>query len=145
MQLVAASKMRRAQDSVLASRPFEQKLRSVLNELAPYADVELSPLLRRTEPVRRIAVLCPAFVADCLETVEEIAIRAARDWRAHGGEELRLVPSLNAHPAWVRAAAALARRAAQSGLGARPIHDWTCFSLATGLQTSHGLGSDPKS
>ena len=38
MQLVAASKMRRAQEAVLASRPFEEKLRSVLNDLAPYAD-----------------------------------------------------------------------------------------------------------
>src|SRR6267142_587586 len=47
MQLVAASKMRRAQESVLASRPFEEKLRSVLNDLAPYADPELSPLLVR--------------------------------------------------------------------------------------------------
>lgn len=56
MQLVAASKMRRAQEAVLASRPFEQKLRSVLNELAPYADEELSPLLlRRT--VRRVAIV----------------------------------------------------------------------------------------
>ena len=49
MQLVAASKMRRAQESVLASRPFEEKLRSVLNDLAPYADPELSPLLMRRE------------------------------------------------------------------------------------------------
>ena len=56
MQLVAASKMRRAQDAVLASRPFEQKLRSVLNELAPYADAELSPLLR-PRPVRRVGIV----------------------------------------------------------------------------------------
>src|SRR5438552_2759217 len=57
MQLVAASKMRRAQEAVLASRPFEQKLRSVLNELAPYADRELSPLLHRRTPVRRVAIV----------------------------------------------------------------------------------------
>ena len=56
MQLVAASKMRRAQEAVLASRPFEQKLRSVLNELAPYADPELSPLLHR-RTVRKVAVV----------------------------------------------------------------------------------------
>src|SRR6266540_6448492 len=56
MQLVAASKMRRAQESVLASRPFEEKLRSVLNDLAPYADPELSPLLARRE-VKKIAVV----------------------------------------------------------------------------------------
>ncbi len=57
MQLVAASKMRRAQEAVLASRPFEQKLRSVLNELAPYADPELSPLLHRRTPVRKVAIV----------------------------------------------------------------------------------------
>jgi len=56
MQLVAASKMRRAQEAVLASRPFEEKLRSVLNELAPYADPEISPLLR-TREVKRVGVV----------------------------------------------------------------------------------------
>src|SRR5258708_17953530 len=56
MQLVAASKMRRAQESVLASRPFEEKLRSVLNNLAPYADPELSPLLEK-RPVKKVAVV----------------------------------------------------------------------------------------
>jgi len=55
--------------------------------------------------VRRLAVLCPSFVADCLETLEEIAIRAAEQWRALGGVALRLVPSLNAEPVWVRAVA----------------------------------------
>lgn len=56
MQLVAASKMRRAQEAVLSSRPFEEKLRSVLNDLAPYADPELSPLLVH-RPVRKVAVV----------------------------------------------------------------------------------------
>src|SRR5207247_9062709 len=56
MQLVAASKMRRAQEAVLASRPFEEKLRSVLNDLAPYADPALSPLLARRE-VKKVAVV----------------------------------------------------------------------------------------
>lgn len=56
MQLVAASKMRRAQEAVLASRPFEEKLRAVLNELAPYADPEISPLLRARE-VKRVGVV----------------------------------------------------------------------------------------
>ncbi len=57
MQLVAASKMRRAQEAVLASRPFEAKLRTVLNDLAPYADPELSPLLVRRTPVKKVAVI----------------------------------------------------------------------------------------
>jgi len=52
---------------------------------------------------RRLAVLTPAFVADGLESLEEIGMEARDLFRAHGGEDLRLVPSLNAEPAWVRA------------------------------------------
>ncbi|MBK9383751.1 MAG: ferrochelatase [Planctomycetes bacterium] len=75
--------------------------------IRPYTDELLREL--RSRGIRRIAVLCPAFVADCLETLEEIAIRAAEEWQHQGGELLRLVPSLNAHPTWVRAAANLLR------------------------------------
>mgnify|MGYP001564945761 CR=1 FL=1 len=56
-------------------------------------------------------MLCPAFVADCLETLEEIGMRARESFRAAGGEELTLVPSLNAHPSWVGTVAQLARSA----------------------------------
>jgi protoporphyrin/coproporphyrin ferrochelatase len=52
---------------------------------------------------KRVAVSCPSFVADCLETVEEIGIRAHDNFIQAGGEELRLVPSLNSDPAWVEA------------------------------------------
>ncbi|OLC56763.1 MAG: ATP synthase F1 subunit gamma [Chloroflexi bacterium 13_1_40CM_4_68_4] len=55
-QTISASKMRRAQDAVLASRPFEQRLREVLNDLAPYADPEHSPLLVK-RPVKRALIL----------------------------------------------------------------------------------------
>jgi ferrochelatase len=51
----------------------------------------------------RVAVACPSFVADCLETVEEIGIRARNNFVQAGGEELRLVPSLNSDPEWVEA------------------------------------------
>lgn len=57
MQLVAASKMRRAQAAVLASRPFEERLRTVLNDLAPYADPEAHPLLAHREVKRTLVVL----------------------------------------------------------------------------------------
>ena len=76
--------------------------------IEPYTDVELDRLAKAG--TRRLAVLCPAFVADCLETVEEIGIRARAQWKEAGGEELVLVPSLNATPAWVDAVAALAER-----------------------------------
>lgn len=53
--------------------------------------------------VKKVAVFCPSFVADCLETLEEIAIRGRETFLAAGGEELRLIPSLNSHPLWVAA------------------------------------------
>lgn len=55
-QTISASKMRRAQEAVLASRPFEQRLREVLNDLGPYADPEAHPLLQR-RPVQRALIV----------------------------------------------------------------------------------------
>ena len=46
------------------------------------------------EGKKRLLVFCPAFVADCLETLEEIGIRGVEQFRAAGGEALTLVPSL---------------------------------------------------
>lgn len=69
--------------------------------IKPYTD-ELLDEMAESGKSKRVAVLCPAFVADCLETLEEIGIRAKEDWQAAGGEDLLLVPSLNAHPAWVK-------------------------------------------
>jgi ferrochelatase len=77
--------------------------------IRPYTDQRLPELAERG--VRRLAVLCPAFVADCLETLEEIGIRARAQWLELGGAELHLVPSLNAHPAWATAVAEMIRAA----------------------------------
>lgn len=78
--------------------------------IGPHTDEVIRALA--ASGTKRIAVVCPGFVADCLETLEEIGIHARNVFRAQGGEELRLVPSLNTHPAWVAAAAELVRRAA---------------------------------
>jgi ferrochelatase len=75
--------------------------------IRPYTDDVLTELAGRG--VRRVAVFCPAFVADCLETIEEIGLRAVESFKAAGGEQLALVPSLNASPAWIDALAALIR------------------------------------
>ena len=83
--------------------------------IRPYTDVVLPELAVAGK--KRVAVFCPAFVADCLETLEEIGIRARRDFTAAGGESLTLVPSLNASPRWIDAVVSLTRR--QTG-GARP-------------------------
>lgn len=76
--------------------------------IQPYTDVVIDELAKKGK--KRLAVFCPAFVADCLETVEEIGMRAVEQWKAAGGEELVLVPSLNATPAWIDAVAAIAER-----------------------------------
>jgi ferrochelatase len=76
--------------------------------IQPHTDRILSELAARG--AKRLAVVCPAFVADCLETLEEIAIRGREQWIGLGGEALTLVPSLNAEPAWVEAVAAMVRR-----------------------------------
>ena len=68
--------------------------------IKPYTDLVLPELAGKG--VKRLAVFCPAFVADCLETLEEIGIRGRDQFRSAGGEALTLVPSLNAHPSWVR-------------------------------------------
>lgn len=75
--------------------------------IKPYTD-ELLPVLAQ-QGKKRLMVLCPAFVADCLETIEEIGMRAKEQWRELGGEELLLVPSLNAEPAWIEAVAGMVR------------------------------------
>jgi ferrochelatase len=73
--------------------------------IRPFTDEELVRLAQRG--VKRLAVFCPSFVADCLETLEEIGLRARDDFRAAGGSELVLVPSLNSHPAWVEGLGAM--------------------------------------
>jgi ferrochelatase len=57
----------------------------------------------------RVAVMCPGFTADCLETLEEIAITGRERFMEAGGTDLCVVPALNLHPVWLDALAAIAR------------------------------------
>lgn len=50
---------------------------------------------------KKVLVICPAFVTDCLETLEEIAIRGEEVFKQAGGQTLSLIPCMNDHPAWV--------------------------------------------
>ena len=61
--------------------------------LTPYADITLSELAK--SGVKKIAVMMPGFSADCLETLEEIAIRGAETFREAGGEQFAAIPCLN--------------------------------------------------
>lgn len=77
--------------------------------ISPNTEEVLADLARRGK--KRISVACPSFVADCLETVEEIAIRGRETFIAAGGTELQLIPSLNDDPLWVLAVAKMLREA----------------------------------
>jgi ferrochelatase len=61
--------------------------------------------------IKTVAVACPSFVADCLETLEEIGIRGREEFQEAGGQELTLIPCLNSNPLWIKAAANLVRNA----------------------------------
>ena len=76
--------------------------------LEPYTEPTLRELA--AQGVRRVDVMCPGFVADCLETLEEIAQEAREAFLEAGGEQFRYVPCLNDSPHWVAALAALAER-----------------------------------
>ncbi|MBV2132635.1 ferrochelatase [Pseudomonas sp. MAP12] len=76
--------------------------------IEPYTEASLEALAKRG--VKKLLVMCPAFVADCIETLEEIGDRGREQFRAAGGEELVLVPCLNDHPQWVAALVSLCRR-----------------------------------
>jgi ferrochelatase len=69
--------------------------------LQPYTVKELERLAK--QGVKRLAVACPAFVSDCLETLEEIGVEGREIFLHNGGEEFTLIPCLNTHKAWIDA------------------------------------------
>ena len=77
--------------------------------LTPYTDESLKTLA--AADVKTVDVVCPGFAADCLETLEEIALRYAETFRAAGGAELRYIPALNARHDHVAALADVVQRA----------------------------------
>jgi len=80
--------------------------------LTPYTDVRLAKLAR--EGVRHVQVLCPGFAVDCLETLEEIALRGREQFVAAGGQRLDYIPALNDSAAHVRALRRVIARHSQS-------------------------------
>ena len=76
--------------------------------LQPATDATLRAL--PAQGVKRLDVICPGFAADCLETLEEIALRGKADFLGAGGESFHYIPALNSSDAQVRALSALALR-----------------------------------
>lgn len=71
--------------------------------IKPYTDLVLPEL--RANGVKNIAIVSPSFVADCLETLEEINIRTREQWQSLGGEEFTFIPCINDSDVWVEALA----------------------------------------
>ena len=69
--------------------------------LQPYTTATLKELGR--QGTARVDVVCPGFVADCLETLEEIAQEGKEDFRHAGGGEYHYIPCLNGRESWMRA------------------------------------------
>jgi protoporphyrin/coproporphyrin ferrochelatase len=69
--------------------------------LQPYTGDSITQLAK--EGKKRVLVFCPSFVCDCLETLHEIGVEYAAEFKQAGGDVLELVPGLNQHPVWVQA------------------------------------------
>ncbi len=67
--------------------------------LKPYTDQTLRDM--PAKGIKHLQVVCPAFVSDCLETLEEIAMQGKDTFLAAGGESFTAIPCMNVHPAWV--------------------------------------------
>ena len=66
--------------------------------LQPFTDETVEQLAK--EGVKKLAVVTPAFVADCIETLEEIEMEAGTAFKEHGGEEFKMIPCLNDRDSW---------------------------------------------
>jgi ferrochelatase len=89
--------------------------------IRPYTDEVLAERARSGS--RRAVILSPAFVADCLETLEELGIRGAETWNENGGEQLSLAPCINSSDRWVDAMLTIVGEHSRWLAEARPASD----------------------
>ena len=85
--------------------------------IQPFTDHVIQDLPNKG--VKRLAVFCPSFVSDCLETLDEIENREKERFLAAGGKEVKLIPSLNDHPVWIHSAGNMIRSVLDRGTGHR--------------------------
>ncbi len=81
--------------------------------LTPFTDLEIPRLAK--SGVKNLQVICPAFVADCLETIEEIGMRGRELFTEAGGKNFELIPCLNTRPDWITALGGIARKTLDAG------------------------------
>ena len=79
---------------------FQSRLGKI-SWIKPYTDQLLIELIQ--QGVKNIAIVCPSFVTDCLETLEEVNIRFRENWYQLGGKSFNFISCLNDHPLWIKA------------------------------------------
>jgi ferrochelatase len=90
----------------IREQEFEVSFQSRLGQdkwLTPYTAQRLIELPK--DGIKKLLVVCPAFVSDCLETLEEIAEQGKEIFLHAGGESFTVIPCLNIHPLWINAIA----------------------------------------
>ena len=85
--------------------------------MQPYTDKTLEALPEKG--VKTLHITCPAFSADCLETLEEIAIENRDVFLEAGGEQYDYIPALNAQASFIDLLAALVKEQAGDWVGER--------------------------
>ncbi len=100
--------------------------------LRPYTDDTIAEL--GNQELGRLDVVCPGFAADCLETLEEVAIQYAELFRASGGGELHYIAALNARDDHVAFLARLIEKHAAGWPESSP--DWSTGEVAMELEKS---------
>ena len=91
-----AEKLNLSKDSYSAS--FQSRLGRD-KWIEPYTDILLEEFPMKG--IKRLAVVCPAFVADCLETLEEIEMEGASEFKLAGGEAFHYIKCLNSDDSWI--------------------------------------------
>ncbi len=95
----------------LPAAKVEQTFQSRLGRdqwLLPYTAVRLTELPK--EGIKKLLVVCPAFISDCLETLEEMAVEGKDIFLNAGGESFTAIPCLNINPLWINALVSLVEK-----------------------------------
>jgi protoporphyrin/coproporphyrin ferrochelatase len=107
--------------------------------LKPYTAATLEELGKKK--IGRLDVVCPGFAADCLETLEEIALEGKASFLNAGGGEFRYIPALNSRPTWVAALADIALAQLAGWLPSRYDSENEKLQLSARLQRALEIGS----
>lgn len=109
---------------------------------AKWLEPATEPTLRRlaSQGVKRVDVICPGFLADCLETLEEISLEGRDAFLQSGGEIFHYIPCLNDQPAGIRALADLACRHL-AGWPIEPVTEQGLQALAASRASALAMGA----